>query len=512
MPTIVMASVRNSILASLLSTTLAAPLSARRSASSTSAVLPSNCTAPSIDFGPCPEEFPSSLECATYTVPINWDEPDGEKFDLGLVRLPANSNSTKKIGSLFINPGGPGGEATTFIASLVSGVFPLPEGLTNAFDLIGLDPRGVGLSNPVQCDQKIWAERVSWFPKTQEEYDALVNKNERYGESCRNRTGPLVEHVDTISAAKDHEAVRIALGDEPLNMVGISYGSQLGAQYAALFPDNIRTLVLDGMLQHSQSGSSNVLIESLGYSLGLQHFFKWASEEESSPLKGRDVAAICADLITNASTTPISAPSCDGKTCRTDVNAEELLFNAQQALVFKDPRITGGLSTWGDLATAIYNATQGDASAFSTPLDDATTTSATAIYCLDLDHDPSVYDFEYIQAKQHMFDTFQPINQGASQSTSLYHSCIGWPFMTKNPPRKLDVDTKTTILMVNSDADPSTAYPWAIGMLEEIRNKVFITRHGDGHTSFPIGGDTAAAIAEYLISGEAPKNGLVLES
>ncbi|KAL1600610.1 hypothetical protein SLS60_006996 [Paraconiothyrium brasiliense] len=503
---------RLSFVASLLSSTIALPLSSRQPSSSNSTTLPSNCTAPSINFGPCPEGAPSQLECATYSVPINWDDPEGEKFDLGLVRLRANANSTKKIGSLFINPGGPGGAASDFIGSLVLGVLPLPDGLTDAFDLIGLDPRGVGLSNPVQCDQAIWAERVSRFPKTQADYDTLVDKNKRYGESCRNQTGPLLEYLDTISVAKDHEAVRIALGNEPLNMVGISYGSQLGAQYAQLFPDNIRTLVLDGMLQHSQAVSSNVLIESLGYSIGLQHFFKWASEEETSPLKGEDVAEICAGLITNASTTPIPALACDGTTCRTDVNAEELLFNAQAALVFKDPRITGGLSTWGDLASAIYNATKGDASAFSTRFDDPSTAAAIAIYCLDLDHDPSVFDFNYIQAKQHMFDTFQPLSQGAAQSTFLLHSCIGWPFATRNPPKKLDVDTETTILSVNSDADPSTAYPWAVGMLEEIRNKVFITRHGDGHTSFPIGGETAEVIAKYLITGGAPKDGLVLDS
>ncbi|KAJ4304617.1 hypothetical protein N0V90_000143 [Kalmusia sp. IMI 367209] len=494
--------------ASILSFTIAHPLIPRQPS-------PSNSTAPSIAFAPCPEELgaPPALECATYSVPLNWDEPEGEHFDLGLVRLPANANSTKKIGSLFINPGGPGGEASTFIASLVLGVLPTPEGLTDSFDLIGLDPRGVGLSNAVQCDQEIWAERVSWFPKTQEEYDALVDKNRRYGESCREKTGPLLEYLDTISVAKDHEAVRIALGNEPLNMVGMSYGSQLGAQYAQLFPDSIRTLVLDGMLQHSQSDSSNVLVESLGYSLSLTNFFKWASEEESSPLKGEDVEAIWNSLLANASTAPLPAPSCDGTTCRTDVNAEEILFNAQAALVFKVPQVTAGsLSTWGSLAAAIYNATQGDASAFSTHLDDASTAAATAIYCLDLLHDPTVFDFTYLTASKHMSDTFVPLTGGAGQVTSLTHSCIGWPYATRNPQKKLDVNTKTTILTVNSDADPSTGYPWAVGMLEEIRNKVFVTRAGDGHTSFPIGGETAAVIAEYLITAEAPEDGLVLES
>lgn len=305
--------------------------------------------------------------------------------------------------------------------------------------------------------------------------------------------------------------MRIALGDAPLNMVGLSYGSQLGAQYAALFPDNIRTLVLDGMLQHSQSASSNSLIESLGYSLSLSNFFSWASEDVTSALKGQDVEGIWNSLLANASLSPLPAPSCDGITCRTNVTAEELLFNAQSGLIFKSPRVNlGGLSTWNSLASALYNATNGDASAFSTSF--ATTDAGTAIYCLDLDHEPSVYDLTLMRSQQVMFNALKPLNQGACQSTALLHNCVGWPIAPRNPPQKLDVRSKTTILTVNSDADPSTAYPWAVGMLEEIRNKAFVTRIGDGHTSLLTGGETAGVIAEYLLSGVAPEDGLVLES
>lgn len=304
---------------------------------------------------------------------------------------------------------------------------------------------------------------------------------------------------------QDHEAVRIALGNEPLNMIGLSYGSQLGAQYAALFPDNIRTLVLDGMLQHSQSDLSDSLIEALGYSIGLTDFFAWASEEDTSPFKGEDVEEIWDSLLTNASTKPIPAPSCNGTDCRINVNAEEILFNAQTGLL-------GGVPTWGNLASAIYNATQGDASALSTLVEDPITAASIAISCLDHNNDPSVLDLTYLRAKQHLFDTYKMPSHGASETTFNQHSCIGWPIASRNPPQKLHVDTKATILMVNSDKDPSTPYPWAVGMLEEIRNKAFVTRVGDGHTSLLTGGETTDVIVKYLISGVAPKDGLILES
>jgi hypothetical protein len=166
---------------------------------------PPNSTASSIEFGPCPAqlEVPETLQCATFSVPINWDDPYGEHFDLGLVKLPAPANSTTKIGSAFMNPGGPGGSAVALVATLAAGgVFEAGAELFNSFDIIGLDPRGVGTSGQVECDMEIFAERATLFPDTQEEYDALVDKNERLGKSCREKTGPLFDYLDTISAAK----------------------------------------------------------------------------------------------------------------------------------------------------------------------------------------------------------------------------------------------------------------------------------------------------------------------
>lgn len=190
--------------ASLITTSSARPVSSQGNNYPVSKSFPPpNSTASSITFSKCPDELgaPSSLECGTFSVPINWDEPNGEHFDLGLVRLPAPSNSTTKIGSLFVNPGGPGGRASEIIAALAAGGFSAPE-LLNAFDIIGLDPRGVGLSQQIECDISIYAERVSQFPETQEEYDKLVDKNKRFGKSCREKSGPLFEFVDTISAVK----------------------------------------------------------------------------------------------------------------------------------------------------------------------------------------------------------------------------------------------------------------------------------------------------------------------
>jgi pimeloyl-ACP methyl ester carboxylesterase len=302
--------------------------------------------------------------------------------------------------------------------------------------------------------------------------------------------------------------VRIALGNEPINFLGLSYGSQLGAQYAALFPDNIRTLALDGIVQHSQGQAENILVESSAYAVSLKLFFEWASTNESSPLKGEDMEEFWTSLLTNATESPIKASGCDGKECRADVNAEEILFSAQPYMVYATGDIERSAS-WGVLASALYNASQGDATAFATSLVSPSAVSALAIGCLDW---TSSRTFSESLQKQTMGETYTPLTRGASQSYQVQHQCIGWPADVVNPPKKLDIKTDTTILLVNSEADPETGYPWAIGMLEEIENAVLVTRSGAGHTSIVLGGETAEVIVEYLVTGQAPEEGLILPS
>jgi pimeloyl-ACP methyl ester carboxylesterase len=453
------------------------------------------------------------VQCANLSVPINWDEPEGPTFNLGMVRLLRPPNSTaERIGYLFINPGGPGNSATATVAKFAEGN-PFAEGLPNIssdimdrFDLIGVDPRGVGHSAPLQCDSAIWKERVSQFPKTKEEYDRLVDKNKRLGESCLKRTGDIANYLDTISAAKDHEAVRAALGEE-MNWLGLSYGTQLGAQYAQLFPQNIRAMALDGILQHSQAESSNILIESTAYAVGLTSFFEWAGTNDASPLKGQDVEKLWYSILKNATDKPIPAPGCDGSegSCYKDVTEDEFRLNAQGFLIFPTSRIA--------FAKALLQAGEGNATPFSSRLPakgDPRFYPAIGIACQDWSSSAS--SFEDFQAKMRMAEVFSPLSKGASQSWTVQASCVGWPTARRNPPAKLKVQTEAPILMVNSNRDPSTGYPWAVGMLEEIKNSVLVTRIGDGHTSWLLGEETANAVNDFLITLKLPAVGTVLNS
>jgi hypothetical protein len=162
---------------------------------------PENSTDPSITWGSCPGELrmPKSIQCATFSVPVDWESPHSEHFNLGLVKLPAaaSNSNISKVGTLFINPGGPGGRASELVAQIAGGAIK-NEALLSSFDIIGLDPRGVGLSHEVQCDMSIYAERVSSYPQSNEGLERLLDKNKRFGESCLRLTGPILKHVDTI--------------------------------------------------------------------------------------------------------------------------------------------------------------------------------------------------------------------------------------------------------------------------------------------------------------------------
>ncbi|KAF2281529.1 uncharacterized protein EI97DRAFT_31852 [Westerdykella ornata] len=454
--------------------------------------------------------LPPNVQCAHMTVPVNWDNPHGDTFQLSLLKVPRPSNSTvKRIGYLFINPGGPGGSAIGALAQVAAGAAYMPPEILSRFDLIAVEPRGVGDSAGSKCDHNIWNERVSLFPKTEEEFHRLVDKNRRLGESCLKLTGPVVKYVDTISAVKDHEAVRKALG-EKMNFLGLSYGSQIGAQYAQLFPDNIRAMVFDGVVQHSQSASSNILIEGTAHDAALRSFFTWASTNDTSPLKGQNVEQLWQNLLKTAADTPIPAPRCNedtnsnGTICRKTVTDDDIRRFPQEYLNAELVPI---------IAKALADASKGDASDISPSLSSETAPANFAgitIGCLDWPSTAS--SFKEFQAKMRIGERFAPLTKGASQSYELQASCIGWPMPARNPPTKLKVRTRAPILLVNSVGDSSSSYTWAVGMLEEIENSVLLTRNGEGHTSFERNGATTQAIVDFLISTKLPAPGTLLDS
>jgi pimeloyl-ACP methyl ester carboxylesterase len=199
---------------------------------------------PTIDWKPC--RWDDSLRCARVPVPLDYDDPTGPAIKLSLLMNPANRPG-RRIGSLFVNPGGPGGSATEFATYAGSLLGPA---VRQRFDVIGIDPRGIGGSAPVRCHlpgQPPPYPRTA-FPYTAKQIEKWLRYDRYYRKLCREGGNPILDHMSTADTARDMDLIRQALGEEQLSFYGISYGSYLGATYAAMFPDRIRAMIVDGVL------------------------------------------------------------------------------------------------------------------------------------------------------------------------------------------------------------------------------------------------------------------------
>ncbi|WP_130385939.1 alpha/beta fold hydrolase [Kribbella sp. VKM Ac-2569] len=188
------------------------------------------------------------FECATARVPLDYDKPDGRSIELALLRLPA-TDPAGRIGSLFVNPGGPGNSAVQYVQESARSAYP--AGVRARFDIVGMDPRGVGASTPVQCfdtaaDQAQFFAGYNPLPINRPELNAAANLAAELARRCQARSGWLLPHLSTANVARDLDAMRKAVGDAKLSYVGYSYGTYLGATYANLFPGKVRALALDG--------------------------------------------------------------------------------------------------------------------------------------------------------------------------------------------------------------------------------------------------------------------------
>ena len=186
-------------------------------------------------------------KCATVKVPLDYDKPKGKKVELALLKVPAR-NQKKKIGSLFVNPGGPGGSGTE-IASYSPEI--LSPAVTDRFDVVGMDPRGIAFSDNVRCfrsarqnDPMLAKITSTAFPYGSKEEKTLTKAYDKHAKACSTTGKPLSASMSTAQVARDMDLMRRAVGDKKLTYLGVSYGSYLGEVYANLYPDRIRALAI----------------------------------------------------------------------------------------------------------------------------------------------------------------------------------------------------------------------------------------------------------------------------
>ncbi|HET6985495.1 MAG TPA: alpha/beta fold hydrolase, partial [Kribbella sp.] len=252
------------------------------------------------------ERCGANQECATITVPLDYTKPTGQTIELRARKVLARAQAGK-IGTLFINPGGPGASGEEFAASAR---FVLGTSLLRKFDVIGWDPRGVGQSTPVRCLDTAQLDKfiaTDGSPDNEAEITDLNNEAKILADGCEQRSGELLPHVSTKDAARDIDVLRGIVGDSELYYLGYSYGTLLGATYAELFPKNVGRLVLDGAVDPSKTSMQNNLAQAKGFDIALDAFAEDCAQRECQ-LGGSkaEVLANIDQLIKDSDATPLS--------------------------------------------------------------------------------------------------------------------------------------------------------------------------------------------------------------
>ncbi len=449
-----------------------------------------------IAWSPCGD----ALQCGTVAVPLDYARPDGTAIRIAVDRRPAGDPSAR-IGSLVINPGGPGDSG---IDDLHAELSVLTPGLLDRFDIVSFDPRGVMRSSPVTCSSSA-STPAPGSPRTQlpdpapidaAGLAALVASERAYTARCERVSGPLLPYMSTENTARDLDRIRQALGDARLTFIGHSYGTLLGATYAQLYPTHVRAMVLDGALDPAESTERMATDQAASFEAGLHDFFAWCASTASCPWRpvGDPTAALLA-LIAHSRNHPLPVAGGGG------AGPGELSFALIAGL--------GASSDWPRLGDALAKAAGGDGSAVAAMTDTYSAGGSAnagdagrAIDCLDHPVPPDPSAFPSLAARAAVrAPVFGPL---------LVYTCLGcavWPVRATRIPAPTTAVGSPTIVVTGTVHDPVTPYRWAVALAGELAHGVLLTWDGESHVAYYCSPCIRAADEAYLIDGTAPAPG-----
>jgi len=440
----------------------------------------------SVEWSPCDED-----ECARILAPLDYANPAAAAVTLSLRRQPATKSP--RLGTLFVNPGGPGASGTDLAESFDN------DGLEQ-YDILGWDPRGTGASTPVQCFSDRQADafnNLDGSPDDEAERAALIEGVFDFGKSCWERSGSLLEHISTIETVRDLDLMRELVGDAKLSYLGYSYGTQIGATYAELFGEFTGRLVLDAAVNITDTDE---VIQAMGFDLALGNFASWCAKEACALGSSKDEVL---DLITGLLDKLDSAPLKVGERKLT----QTLAATGIAALLY------GGKSTWPTLAASVLAATKGRGDALLWGADflnsrdedgthDPMFFALPAISCADDSTEQGVLDADRLWAEDQQK---API---FGKYFGPQYTCALWPV---RPARRLDIRGASAqpLLVIGGTGDNATPYQQAVDMADQLKSATLVTYEGEGHGTF--GGKSECVdriVVNYLVKGTMPAEGV----
>lgn len=453
-------------------------------------------TAPSLPVTPVVWQPCGSLQCGSVTAPLDYASPDGPTISIALARHPA-AVPTQRIGSLVINPGGPGGSG---IDDLPNELSVLPAGLLDRFDVVSFDPRGVERSSPVSCASGSSGSgsgagpSLDPVPSTPAQRLQLLEADRQYASACQQSSGAVLAHVGTMDTARDLDRIRQAVGDAGLTFVGHSYGTLLGATYAELFPTRVRAMVLDGAIDPALTTQQYLIDQSRSLETELQSFFAWCASSGCAWRPAGDPTIALATLIERAAEQPVPA---GGSVAGAGSIYSTLLAGLESR------------SSWPTLAGALAGLANGDgtaASSISGRYDRGGSSNGAdaerAIDCLDhpSDRNPAHYPELAATARQ-AAPVFGPLLAWGLLT------CATWPVPPTRSPAPASDPGGPPILVVGTTGDPVTPYRWAVSLAGELSGGALLTWQGQSHVAYFYSPCVRSAYQSYLVNGVTPPPG-----
>ena len=450
-----------------------------------------------IEWRACGDD--GKAECATLRLPVDWARPDGPTFGLAIARRKA-LDPDARAGTLVFGPGGPGDSGVERVTKLDGGIDRFSDQLRRRFDIVSFDPRGIGASDPVTCSADLLKARPAPVIGSRAEFQATLDYNRRLRQDCRERTGPLYDHADTLSTVRDVDAIRAALGESKLAFHGSSYGTLLGQMYAETFPKRVRAMVLESVDDHSVPDARRFLESEMAAAQdSFDQFVAWCERTSSCALHGQDVRAVWQGLRARAARGELPDPSAPG----TALPEFGLVLMAYKALYGPD---------WAELASklAALNSAAPVKQASREPArggGGTGTDNFTAQFCSDWSLPVRDYD-EYARLMRRARKVAP--DMADARPVMAVSACLGWPQPVRNPQHRLDVRGSAPILLANALHDPATPHAWARSVARQLgRTGTLLTYAGAGHGSYNRGPCMQDAIDRYLVSLEMPARGTV---
>lgn len=446
------------------------------------------------------------MQCTMVKAPVNWDSPSDGTIELAVIRHRASGTA---LGSLLVNPGGPGGSGVDFVSAGAESA--VSSTLAENYDVVGWDPRGVGQSTPVTCytdpaqtDQVLYGTfdqpygSEGWIGE-------LTTREEAFAAACAKNTGELLAHVDSASTAKDMDLIRAVLGDEKLNYLGYSYGTFLGTVYAELFPQNVGRMVLDGALDPTVGSLDELTVQMAGFDGAFRSYMAYCLTNDGCPFSGTVDEGLAEARSVLDSVTDKHLVNSDGRVLDSATLATGISLNLYSQQYWPDmTRMFQALSK-GDPSEAFLDAdyynSRNPGGGYSTNSFEV----YTAVNCLDGDFDTDPHStLEGVAA----IDAAAPIlgkYMAYDDYAVLDTACTHWPVPHAALPTVFDAKGAPPILVIGTTNDPATPLAWAQSLAKQLSSGVLITHTGEGHTAYNQGnGCVDGAVDDYFVKGTVP--------